>query len=340
MKKKRQVHTKTVEGLASHLRSMLLVKKEHGVLQPAEEEDAVEADRRQMIENLPDAYKFHAINEKVEQKLLSNPLAIPGCGLPQLFKELFDKKSESKVFDNKAELYRKHKNHQIYLDSLAVRGANRRKQDEQILFEELHEYLKPVQKVLHDDITINESRSRVAGIQVVSDGEREEAKLHQILSKRFISPQDRAARHRNQQQSKRSLHTIGRSGQDSKASVGLSESQLARALRSLDVDSETSGSISVPQSSSASIYQDIQTRLQKEVYHEHEGHRRTKEKKKPNFISRHCPADELMEVMKDIVILDDEADKKDRLNQEICNHVFSKKRSPHRELGSTKGLRH
>jgi hypothetical protein len=75
-------------------------------------------------------------------------------------------------------------------------------------------------------------------------------------------------------------------------------------MKSLDLESETESDISIAQSSSCSIYQDLQTRLNK-VYGKDKEHADQRELANKKLMATKCPADELNEVVADLYTLDE-----------------------------------
>ena len=85
--------------------------------------------------------------------------------------------------------------------------------------------------------------------------------MNEYLGSEFIEPKDHVARLRRQE-SKLSVTTVDSIKQ--KRPSKLPDTKIFEALKSLEAESESSESdISIAQSSSASIYQDLEVRLKK-----------------------------------------------------------------------------
>lgn len=84
----KETHNKAIVGLADSIHSMMKEgsAKHKKDKKEEESEDESRKEIKQMLQNLPDIYKFSTVNKKVEQRLTTKPLSIPGCGLPPAFK--------------------------------------------------------------------------------------------------------------------------------------------------------------------------------------------------------------------------------------------------------------
>ena len=79
----------------------------------------------------------------------------------------------------------------------------------------------------------------------------------------------------------------------------MNKKKLIKAIKSVDVESESSHNISVAMSSNASIYKDINTRLTRAYGNDFE-YIIKKETEKIKKINADCPVDELKDVLGDI----------------------------------------